>query len=56
MTPNEIKRITEALILSNDAPMSLAQIKSALNIEINNDTLRLLLDESKAIGLNGRCI
>ena len=48
MTPNEIKRITEALILSNDAPMSLAQIKSALNIEINNDTLRLLLDEIKS--------
>lgn len=48
MTPNEIKRITEALILSNDAPMSLAQIKAALNIDINNDTLRLLLDEIKA--------
>ena len=48
MTPNEIKRITEALILSHDAPMSLAQIKSALNIDINNDTLRLLLDEIKA--------
>ena len=47
MTPNEIKRITEALILSHDAPMSLAQIKSALNIDINNDTLRLLLDEIK---------
>lgn len=48
MTPNEIKRITEALILSHDAPMSLAQIKAALNIDINNDTLRLLLDEIKA--------
>lgn len=48
MTPNEIKRITEALILSHDAPMSLAQIKAALNIEINNDTLRLLLDEIKS--------
>ena len=47
MTPNEIKRITEALILSHDAPMSLAQIKAALNIDINNDTLRLLLDEIK---------
>ena len=48
MTPNEIKRITEALILCHDAPMSLAQIKAALNIDINNDTLRLLLDEIKA--------
>ena len=47
MTPNEIKRITEALILSQDAPMTLAQIKTALDIEINNDTLRLLLDEIK---------
>ena len=47
MTPNEIKRITEALILCHDAPMSLAQIKAALNIDINNDTLRLLLDEIK---------
>lgn len=48
MTPNEIKRIIEALILSHDAPMPLAQIKSALNIEIDNETLRLLLDDIKA--------
>lgn len=48
MTPNEIKRITEALILSQDAPMTLAQIKTALDTEINNDTLRLLLDEIKS--------
>ncbi|MCE1160540.1 MAG: SMC-Scp complex subunit ScpB [Burkholderiales bacterium] len=48
MTPNEIKRIIEALILCHDAPMPLGQIKEALAIEINHDTLRLLLDEIKA--------
>ncbi len=47
MTPNEIKRIIEALILCHDVPMSLAHLKEALAIDINNDTLRLLLDEIK---------
>ena len=48
MTPNEIKRIIEALILSSDAPMSLAHIKSALDTEINNDTLQLLVEDIKS--------
>ena len=47
MTPTEIKRIIEALILCHDAPMTLAQIKETLSTEINNDTLRLLLEEIK---------
>lgn len=47
MTPNEIKRIIEALILCHDAPMSLTHLKEALASDINNDTLRLLLDEIK---------
>ncbi len=47
MTPTEIKRIIEALILCHDAPMTLPQIKETLAIEINNDTLRLFLEEIK---------
>ncbi len=47
MTPHEIKRIIEALILCHDAPMSLASLKEALATDINNDSLRLLLDEIK---------
>ena len=47
MTPHEIKRIIEALILCHDAPMSLASLKEALATDLNNDALRLLLDEIK---------
>lgn len=45
MNPTELKKIIEALILCHDAPMGLAQIKQALNIKLNNDVLRTLLDE-----------
>lgn len=45
MNPTELKRIIEALILCNDAPMGLAQIKSALDMDISNDELRSLLEE-----------
>lgn len=45
MNPTELKKIIEALILCHDVPMGLAQIKQALNIELNNDVLRALLDE-----------
>lgn len=45
MTPTELKRIIEALILCHDSPMGLTQIKQALNMELSNDVLRVLLDE-----------
>ena len=45
MNPSELKRIIEALILCHDAPIGLAGIKSALDIDISNELLRKLLDE-----------
>lgn len=45
MNPKKIKRIIEALILSHEGPMSLTQIKDAVSMDLNNETLRLLIDE-----------
>lgn len=45
MNPSELKRIIEALILCHDAPIGLAGIKSALDMDISNEQLRILLDE-----------
>lgn len=45
MNPKKIKRIIEALILSHEGPISLTQIKDILSMDLNNETLRLLIDE-----------
>lgn len=47
MTPSELKRIIEALILCHDVPMTLLQIKQAidLNTPLHNDVLRAVLDD-----------
>lgn len=48
MTAPNYKRIIEALILCHDAPMSLSQIKMALESDLSNDELRVLLEEIKS--------
>ncbi|MGL4767855.1 MAG: SMC-Scp complex subunit ScpB [Formosimonas sp.] len=45
MNPSELKRIVEALILCHDEPIALADIKSALDMDVGNDLLRALLNE-----------
>jgi segregation and condensation protein B len=48
MTAPNYKRIIEALILCHDAPMPLSQIKMALDSDLDNDTLRAILEEIKS--------
>lgn len=50
MTPSKLKRIIEALILCQDAPMTLLQIKQAIALSppLYNDVLRAILDDITA--------
>ena len=41
----EIKRVLETVLLSASAPMTLAELKKVFPVELNNELLRLALDE-----------
>jgi segregation and condensation protein B len=47
-SPAEAKRIIEAALLSSQEPLSLVDLKRLFEDEIDNDTLRKLLDELRA--------
>ncbi|MCP5277258.1 MAG: SMC-Scp complex subunit ScpB [Thiobacillus sp.] len=44
----EIKRVLETVLLSGSAPMTLAELKKVFSVELNNELLRLALDELRS--------
>jgi segregation and condensation protein B len=46
--PAEVKRILEAALLSSQEPLSLVDLKRLFDDDIDNDTVRKLLDELRA--------